>query len=135
MADEFPKPDTNFLSGTAKAGPYRTVLPIVEEFAFLDWARKNRVPPDDPTYDTRGFWKNEIVTGRRSQFAGAHGPDTYKTPAHESFSNESIYATPNAPSWGADGTLRDKLGNVVFRDPPPPPPAPTPKIRYKMRGE
>ncbi len=44
-----------------------------------------------------------------------HFPDTYKTPYHKTFSNESIYALPTAPHWEGD-QLVDQNGNIVFDD-------------------
>lgn len=103
---------TNFLSGVAKPGPYTTSLPMVEELKFQEWARKNNVPLTQD-YDMRGYWKalqsgNSIAT----QAGNGHYPDVWKTPAHASFSNESIYATPNAPHWFGD-RLMDKLGSTL----------------------
>lgn len=103
---------TNFLSGTAKPGPYVTKLPILEELSFMKWAKDNRVPLTDD-YDMRGYWKALSANDPRALQAGnGHYPDIWKTPLHKSFSNESIYATKNAPHWYGD-TLRDKLGSLL----------------------
>lgn len=104
---------TNFLSGTAKAGPYTTPLPMVDEMKFQQWAKQNNVPLTND-YDMRGYWKalqagNPIAV----QAGNGHYPDVWKTPVHQSFSNESIYATPNAPHWFGN-KLVDKLGSVLF---------------------
>src|SRR5579864_575996 len=120
------QPDTNFLSGTAKPGPYKTALALPDEMKFQSWVKQNKIPFDDsPTsdYDMRGFWKaaqsgDPRATTQVSSFDGkVHFNDAWKTPYHESFSNESMYATPNAPAWqGSDDTgyaLVDKVGNVV----------------------
>ena len=71
----------------------------------------------------RGFWKaaqqgNPIAQTAVSPFDGrVHFPDVWKTPYHQSFSNESMYATPNAPHWVGDDengyALVDKLGSIV----------------------
>lgn len=72
--------------------------------------KENKIPwRDEPNadYDMRGFWK---AGGKRA--ANGHFPDTYKTPYHKSFSNESRYATKDAPHWEGD-RLVDKNGRVI----------------------
>jgi len=92
-----PRPD-------AKPGPYMTALPREEEAQFQDWVKQNKIPwQESPTadYDMRGFWQAQQVgdpLAKRST-TNLHFPDTYKTPYHKTFSNESIYATPDAPRW------------------------------------
>lgn len=121
-----PSPNTNFLSGTAKSGPYQTPLNLIDELHFQHWAKTNGVIVENgpkATYDMRGFWKAamqgdpQAVTQVNPYDNKIHFPDVWKTPYHPSFSNESIYATPNAPSWtGDDDTgwmLKDKLGNIL----------------------
>lgn len=105
-------------------GPYITTLSPTEEAAFQKWASEKGVNANDPTYDNRGFWKGLMSGDPRAKTGGnpadqtIHGPDTWKTPYHESFSNESIYAMPDAPKWkGSDQGgwyLEDKHGNVIF---------------------
>lgn len=62
----------------------------------------------------RGFYK-AAQTGKTSTGVGPDGQihfnDQFKTPYHTGFSNESQYATPNAPSWHGD-VLTDKIGSV-----------------------
>lgn len=120
-------PDTNYLSGTAKNGPYKTGLTMPEEMEFQGWVKKNRVPFDDsPTsdYDMRGYWKAQKSGSPAAQTAVSafdgqqHFPDTWKTPYHKSFSKESIYATPNAPGWQGD-QLKDKIGTTLVDETPP----------------
>jgi hypothetical protein len=66
----------------------------------------------------RGYYKDNVAGAggakpKVSSFDGLpHFPDTYKTPYHKTFSNESRYALPNAPSWKGD-RLVDWKGNVV----------------------
>lgn len=108
----------------ARMGPYFTELAPHEEQQFQQWARAKGIPSDDPTYDNRGFWKGLMTgdprarTGINPSDQTIHGPDTWKTPYHDSFSNESIYAMPDAPRWkGTDETgysLQDKLGRIIF---------------------
>jgi hypothetical protein len=74
-------------------------------------------------YDMRGFWRalqqgDPDAKTAVSQFDGKiHFPDTYKTPYHRTFSNESIYASPDAPHWEGD-RLIDKNGNVIADETP-----------------
>lgn len=108
-------------SVSAKLGPYRTTLSPLEEMQFQDWVRTNKVPFDDsPTsdYDMRGFYRAAISGDPNAQTSRSafdnrmHFPDTYKTPYHATFSRESQYALPDAPSWSGDRLL-DKSGSVV----------------------
>jgi hypothetical protein len=106
--------------GWAKIGPYETALNPNQEKQFLAWVANNRIPfdpnerPND--YDMRGYWKalqENKVQRQDPNDPEAHFPDTFKTPYHESFSNESKYATPNAPRWVGD-QLITKDGMVIF---------------------
>lgn len=113
----------NFLSGTAKPGPYKTALPMLDELKFQNWVKQNKVPFDDgpkSDYDMRGFYK-DMQSGKLATGLGPDGtihyPDTYKTPYHKTFSNESIYATPNAPHWQGN-SLFDKLGSLLVNEDP-----------------
>jgi hypothetical protein len=44
-----------------------------------------------------------------------HYPDKWKTPYHESFSNESQWANQNAPRWSDGDVLSNASGRVIFR--------------------
>lgn len=94
------------------------------EAGFQTWIMQNKIPfdPSDAKsdYDMRGYYK-ALLDGDTAAHQSLndndgrmHFPDTYKTPYHQSFSNESKYATPDAPSWANDSQLVDKNGNVVF---------------------
>jgi len=120
------EPDTNFLYGTAKPGPYQTQLPLTDEMKFQQWVKTNRIPFIDSStadYDMRGFWQALQRGDPRARTAvnpfdkQIHFPDVWKTPYHQSFSVESQYATPHAPRWvGDDQTgwmLVDRLGNII----------------------
>lgn len=95
--------------GFAKPGPYTTTLAPEEEKQFQSWIKKNKVPfeNDSPTsdYDMRGFWKGlnagdpHAQTGINSVDHKLHYSDWWKTPYHETFSNESQYALPTAGHW------------------------------------
>jgi hypothetical protein len=105
----------------AKPGPYMTQLTPPEEAEFRQWAQTHKIDPDDQTYDNRGFWKALKVGDPRAKSAfnptagEVHGPDTWKTPYDPSFSNESIYALPDAPRWQGQ-FLVDKRGRKLFDD-------------------
>lgn len=110
----------------AKPGPYTTVLPPEQEKAFQQWVvdtHQNVAPPgEEGDYDDRGFYQalmdphhplHERAKQSISEFDGTvHGPDTWKQPNHPTFSNESIYATPDAPRWQGM-RLVDKTGRVI----------------------
>jgi hypothetical protein len=108
-------------AASAKLGPYKTILQPLQEMQFQDWVKANKIPFDDSPasdYDMRGFYQAALsgdpnAQTSRSAFDGLiHFPDTYKTPYHKTFSSESKYATPNAPSWQGN-QLIDKMGRVV----------------------
>lgn len=103
--------------------PWITQLNPAEEVEFRQWVKSNRIPfnPDQfaPDYDMRGFWKamkNGDPNAIRSHLNG-HFPDTWKTPAHKTFSNESIYAGPTAPHWVGDRLINPQ-GKVVADETP-----------------
>lgn len=116
------KPDTNFLSGVSIPGSYKTFLSLPQELAFRLWVAHHNVLFDDsPTsdYDMRGFFKAAMSGDPNAKTSISpfdnqmHFPDTYKTPYHKSFSNESIYATKNAPAWNNKDQLVNKLGSIL----------------------
>lgn len=111
---------------TNSAGPYVTSLAPAEENEFQSWVKNNKIPFDpsaNSDYDMRGFWKaskagDPNASTAVSQFDGRiHFPDTYKTPYHKTFSNESKYATPSAPKWVGD-KLIDSSGRVIADETP-----------------
>ena len=123
------RPTTGF--GVADPDPdnpnYKTPLSPDDEKKFQAWVKANNVPFDDsPTsdYDMRGFWKaaqegDSDASTAVSKFDGKiHFNDKFKTPFHKTFSNESQYATSDAPHWEGD-KLIDKDGNVVADETPP----------------
>lgn len=117
----------NVPSPYATPGPYTTTLAPDEEQQFQGWVKSNKLPwQDGPTsdYDMRGFWKAQQAgdpNARRA--ANLHFPDTYKTPYHKSFSNESKYATKRAPHWEGDKLVptpapqRDERIDKALKDP------------------
>jgi hypothetical protein len=72
---------------------YNTALTPSEETAFQAW--RDSLPSDlqnTRDYDLRGAWK------ANAQAAGnGHLPDTWKKPNHITFSDGSIYASPQNP--------------------------------------
>ena len=132
-ADERPDPFSNYDRNQKWTDPdpdnpdFKTALSPEDELAFQVWRKKNKVPFDDsPTsdYDMRGFWKagqegDPDASTAVSKFDGKiHFNDKFKTPFHKSFSNESQYATSDAPHWVGD-RLVDKDGNTVIDETPP----------------
>ena len=92
----------------AKPGGYTTNLSPDEEAQFQNWVSSTKVPwQDSPTsdYDMRGYWKAQQAgdANAKTQINAVdnkpHYPDTYKTPFHNTFSNESQYALPTAGHW------------------------------------
>jgi len=88
-------------------GPYDTKLPPAEEQKFQTWKAKNAPTDSGADYDLRGAYKAGL-----NPAANGHWPDTYKKPNHPTFSNESIYATSDAPRWQGN-VLVDKSGKIV----------------------
>ena len=96
-----------------------------KESAFQDWVKQNKVPFDSTAqnsdYDMRGFYKalqegdpkaKEAINPNDNQM---HFPDYWKTPYHQSFSNESQWADPaKAPKWNEQDQLVTPEGKVVF---------------------
>jgi hypothetical protein len=105
---------------------YQTALTPQQEAQFQNWVKQNNVPFDPgpyADYDMRGFWKG-MTTGDPRARTGIspydkqlHFTDTWKTPYHRTFSNESIYAPKDAPHWEGD-RLIDKDGKVVADETP-----------------
>lgn len=106
---------------------YNTKLNPLDEMAYRQWVQDNHVPtnPDATTpqdYDMRGFYQGLQQQNPRAQSAvdpndnQLHYPDYWKTPLHNTFSNESQWAAPNSPSWTDDDKLVSPNGRVLFDD-------------------
>lgn len=105
---------------------YNTPLPMGDEVQFRNWVKQNKVPFDPEAkvsdYDMRGFWQALQQKDPRAQSAvdpndgRLHYPDYWKTPYHRTFSNESQWATPNAPRWNDQDQLIAPNGQVLFDD-------------------
>lgn len=105
MAEDFFARNTQWAKPMAD---YRTTLDATNEQSFRNWLahpqnaqRIGQFDPNSPTedYDMRGWW----MQNGGAMAPADHFPDTFKTPYHESFSNESIYAGKNAPRWERRG--------------------------------
>lgn len=106
-------------------GNYQTRLPDAQEQQFHSWVNQNQIPFDPgqyADYDMRGFWQAMTRGDQRATSAIdpydklPHFPDYWKTPYHESFSNESIYAKPTAPAWQGNRFLVDQQSGAVKFD-------------------
>ncbi len=104
---------------------FNTPLDPASEQRFQAWVKYNKVPwQDSPTsdYDMRGFYQANQRGDPNATWngPGSHFPDTWKTPFHKTFSNESIYAGQNAPHW-VGNRLVDLQGKVLADETPPGP--------------
>lgn len=123
------------------ASNFQTQLGPMQELMFRNWVQQNNIPFDPNNtksdYDMRGYWNTSQSPGVWKMLQGAgkipsdmspastkvdpndgkpHFPDYWKTPYHETFSNESQWATPSAPGWTADDKLVTPGGQVVYDD-------------------
>ena len=123
-----PNPVSNWQWQYAKpGGQYATQLSPDEEARFQEWTKQSKVPwQDTPTadYDMRGFWKEMQVNPQGNKTSinpndnKIHYPDKFKTPYHQSFSRESMYALPTAPKWINSHQLADDKGSIIFDELP-----------------
>ena len=104
-------------------GGYQTQLQPLEEMAFKQWVSDNNVPVDSSPqgdYDMRGFYRAKMHdspnagTGMNSNDGRMHFTDYFKTPYHHSFSLESKFAAPGAPSWNELDQLVTPSAKIVF---------------------
>jgi hypothetical protein len=105
------------------ATQFTTPLSPNDEVLFQNWRRSNGVPFNsgaNSDYDMRGFWNALTTMDPRARTAInpndnlMHFPDTWKTPYHQSFSNESMYANQNAPQWINDSQLASPSGRLFY---------------------
>lgn len=115
------------LAGRQPAASYNTPLSPMDEFAYRQWVQQNNVPTDPNStapqdYDMRGFYQGLQQGNPRAQSAvdpndsRLHYPDFWKTPLHQTFSNESQWAPAGAPQWTPNDQLAQPNGRVVFDD-------------------
>jgi len=86
-----------------------------QEAQFQAWAQKTRAPITDD-YDMRGFWRSGEGTVVNANDGMPHFTDRFKTPLHQSFSGESMYADPatRPPMWNDRDQLVGSDGVVIF---------------------
>lgn len=107
---------------TSQPGPWSTSLDPSQEAIFHRWVRLNQIPfnLDDPVpdYDMRGYFLQRNNPGMEPQINSfdrrMHFPDTFKTPLHRSFSNQSRYALPSAPRWAGPKLLDQRTGEIIL---------------------
>lgn len=114
------------LAGRAPGASYDTALDPGQEQFFRQWVAHNNVPfnPDATSpqdYDMRGFYQG-LLQGNPKAQSGVdpndgriHYNDFWKTPLHQTMSNESQWAPAGAPQW----TPTDQLaqgGRVLYDD-------------------
>lgn len=115
------------LAGRQPGASYNTTLDPGQEKFFRMWVAGNHVPfnPDatEPQdYDMRGFYQGLQQQNPKAMSAIdpndglMHYPDYWKTPIHQSFSNESQWAPASAPAWNAQDQLVSQGGRVIFDD-------------------
>jgi hypothetical protein len=126
-----PKPAANpMLAGRAPAASLNTPLSPLNEMAYRQWVQDNKVPTDPNAtapqdYDMRGFYQGLQQGNPKAQSAidpndsRLHYPDFWKTPLHQTFSNESQWAPATAPQWTENDQLAKPNGQVVFDDKAP----------------
>jgi hypothetical protein len=106
------------------ASQFNTPLSQLDEMAFRQWVARNNVPfnADAPQtdYDMRGFYRALQQQDPRAMSAvnpndnQMHYPDRWKTPLHQTFSNESQFAVPMAPRWNSLDQLVSPGGRIMF---------------------
>lgn len=115
------------LAGRQPGASYNTPLDQLHEMAFRQWVQDNHVPFDPNStapqdYDMRGFYQGLQQQNPKAQSAidpndsRLHYPDFWKTPIHQTFSNESQWAPANAPAWNDEDQLVSQGGRIVFDD-------------------
>jgi hypothetical protein len=108
------------------ASGFNTQLQPLDEMAFRQWVNQNKVPfnPEAATsdYDMRGFYRGMQQQHPRATSAvdpydkQLHYPDWWKTPTHESFSQDSQWAGPIAPRWNQEGSQMVSPGGRIMLD-------------------
>lgn len=106
-----------------RPGQFNTSLPFLQEMQFRQWLQNNKVPFDPEAkvsdYDMRGFYQamqsgspmaRSAINPNDNQM---HYPDYWKTPLHQTFSNESQWAGPNTPGWINDSQLASPGGRIL----------------------
>ena len=113
------------LGGRQPGANYNTQLDLGTEQFFRQWIMHNNVPfnPDATTpqdYDMRGFYQGLQQQNPKAQAAvnsndgRLHYPDFWKTPLHQTFSQDSQWAGPVAPRWNESDQLIAPGGRILF---------------------
>jgi hypothetical protein len=119
---QFDLPPSNAPYTRQTPATYKTELTPMEEQLFQAWVAQNKVPTAGNDYDMRGFYRALVSGDPRAKSAidpndsRMHYPDFWKTPQHQTFSNESQWALPNSPAWNEQDQLVSPGGRVVFDD-------------------
>ena len=122
MADPNP-----ILAGRAPGATYNTQLDPGQEQFYRMWVAGNNVPTNpDATgpqdYDMRGFYQGlqqgnpKAVSAVDPNDGKMHYPDFWKTPDHQTFSNESQWAPATAPQWNPSDQLVSGGGKILYDD-------------------
>jgi len=103
---------------------YNTSLPPAEELEFRSWVQQNNVPFNANAgvtdYDMRGFFRALKSGDPRAASAvnpndnRMHYPDYWKTPLHQTFSQDSQWAGPVAPRWNELDQLVSPGGRILY---------------------
>jgi len=114
------------MSPYAKPGAsgFNTQLDPLNEMAFRQWVARNKVPfnPDKEMtdYDMRGFYQGlqqqnpRAISSINPNDQQLHYPDWWKTPTHQTFSQDSQWAGPVAPRWNEGDQLIAPSGRILF---------------------
>jgi hypothetical protein len=121
MMSEFNLSD--ILTPSRRQNRYQTDAGSMEPL-YQAWLRQNNIN-DTPDYDMRGFYMGMLTGAPQAQSAidphdgRLHFSDWWKTPEHESFSEESRYAPQGSPRWRTmmANLLDDKNGRNVYAYP------------------
>lgn len=136
-------PPNPVLAGRQPGASYNTPLdPGMEQF-FRQWVAHNNVPFDPNAtapqdYDMRGFYQALLQGNPTAQSAvnpndaQIHYPDFWKTPIHNTFSNESQWAPADAPQWTPQDALAQ--GGRVLVDERAKSPFDPPKLPFGLGG-
>lgn len=130
FAAQPPATPNPMLAGRQPAASYNTPLSPLDEMAYRQWVQQNNVPTDPNStapqdYDMRGFYQGlqqgnpKAASAIDPNDSRLHYPDFWKTPLHQTFSNESQWAPATAPQWTPNDQLANPNGQVVFDDKAP----------------
>lgn len=110
---------------------FNTPLDSLDEAKFRQWLVDNKVPFNPNVvvsdYDMRGYWQAHergqpmaADTQMNANDGKPHYTDYYKTPFHQTFSQDSQWSEPNSPFWFNDHQLGTDNGRVLYDEKNPP---------------